>query len=158
VKTTRVDFATAGETAATGYPLRTIVQFAADVEMRDAVIEVMYTTHGGAVILCEQTTAYGGRELVLGNGMGAVEFTTNELGLQPGSYEVTCRIRQRGGEVLHTFERPERLVVDSGRSVRGYFYMPHLWRLLTGDAVSAPRGHETLDLESAVGVVRSSTR
>jgi len=128
VRTTSIEFVAAGEVSATGYPFRTLVSFAAERDIPSAVVEVSYCTHGGAVLFCQQTTALSGPRLTLNRGVGAIEFRTEELGLQPGCYDVTCRIMTESGETLHTFVRPERLVVDSGRMIRGYFYMPQTWR------------------------------
>jgi hypothetical protein len=128
VKTTAIDFVTAGETGATGHPLLTIVAFEAASDVHGAVVEVSYCTHGGSVLFCQQSTALSGPPLTLERGAGAIEFSTDALGLQPGCYDVTCRIMTRTGATLHTFLRSERLVVDSGQMVGGYFYMPHAWR------------------------------
>ena len=128
VRITGVEFAGPAGAIATGYPMRTIVSFSADRAVHDAVVEVSYTTHGGAVLFCEQTTALSGPTLTLDAGAGALEFSAGELGLQPGCYHVTGRIRTASGELLHSYVRPERLAVDSGRTVRGYFYMPQSWR------------------------------
>src|SRR5262249_2523729 len=128
VKTTAIEFLSGSDVGATGYPLRTIVAFSARRTIPDAIVEVSYSTHGGEVLVCQQTTALSGPRLTLDRGDGAIEFATDELGLQPGCYDVSCRIATAAGETLHTFVRPERLFVDSGRMISGYFYMPHSWR------------------------------
>jgi ABC-type polysaccharide/polyol phosphate transport system ATPase subunit len=128
VRATAIDFVATGETGATGWPLRTIVSFEAECDVPGAVVEVSYCTHGGSVLFCQQSTALSGPPLTLERGAGAIEFSTDALGLQPGCYDVTCRILTATGATLHTFLAPERLVVDSGQTVNGYFYMPHVWR------------------------------
>jgi len=139
VKTMAIDFLSASDVCATGYPLRTVVSFSARRTIPDAVVEVSYCTHGGAVLFCQQTTALSGPRLTLERGHGAIEFATGELGLQPGCYDVSCQIMTTAGETLHTFVRPERLLVDSGRMISGYFYMPHSWRkTIAGDRPSSP--------------------
>jgi len=134
VVVTRVDFpAAGGAPPRTGYPLRARVSYAATEYVPDAIVELSYYTHGGSVLHCQQTTALGPEPVDIRPGPGAVDFECAELGLQPAAYSVVARI-VRGDRALHVFERPERLVVESGRMVSGYFYMPH-----TSRAIGAPR-------------------
>ena len=77
---------------------------------------------------CQQTTALGGTPLRLHAGGGAVEFTWDELPLQPGRYTVavSCR-RSDGGDLLGWLSGPS-IEVRVGKMVRGHFYAPHRWR------------------------------
>lgn len=115
--------------ARTGYPLLTRVRLVAARAISRAVLEVSYYTHGGSVLHCQQTTALSAKPLRLEPGEGYVDFESAELGLQPGTYSVVARISTPTGELLHAFESPDRLVVTRGQCLRGYFYMPHSWRV-----------------------------
>ncbi len=140
VRTTAIEFvASRSAFASTGRPLRTLVTLAASGPVTGVDVEVSYCTHGGAVLFCQQTTALGPSPIAFGPGVATLEFATDHLGLQPGCYDVTCRIVARDGPALHTFVHPGRLVVEAGRMVSGYFYMPHTWRLVPAREVeSAP--------------------
>ena len=119
--------------ASTGAPLRARVHFRADVPVADAVVEVFYYSRDGRVLHFQQSTALTGGELDLPAGSGAVEFTMPWLGLQPGIYSVGATIRQRtAAEAIDWFYGRTMLYVEPGKSVRGYFYSPHDWRMVAG--------------------------
>ena len=130
----RLEFATArGEVAArTGYPLRTLVSFDVLPPLTDVVVEVSYYTHGGNVLHCQQTTALSPEPLALAPGGATIQFDTAALGLQPGCYTVGLRVLSRRGDVFKVEHVPDVLVVEQGRMVSGYFYMPHTWTLVSG--------------------------
>jgi ABC-type polysaccharide/polyol phosphate transport system ATPase subunit len=118
-----------GGSITTGAPLIAHVSFTATEPIDDAVVEVLYYTHDGGVLHCEQTTAVSADQLRLDGGPGELDFESAELGLQPGAYAVIVRVLTRAGEVLHVFDVKDRLVVESGAQTRGRFFMPHAWRL-----------------------------
>jgi hypothetical protein len=65
-------------------------------------------------------------------GRGAIEFTMPGLGLQPGVYAIGATIRERTrSETIDWSYGRTMLHVQPGRAVRGYFFTPHEWRLLT---------------------------
>ncbi|HVL69020.1 MAG TPA: ABC transporter ATP-binding protein [Vicinamibacterales bacterium] len=124
--------------ASTGAPLVARVHYRALQPVPDAVVEVFYYSRDGRTLHCQQTTAVAGGELTLTTGAGAVEFTMPGLGLQPGMYSVGATIRQRSGvDVIDWYYGRTMLYVEPGKSVRGYFYTPHDWRLV---AEHAPGG------------------
>jgi len=116
----------------TGAALSTRVHYLAQRPVRDVVIEVFYYSRDGRTLQCQHSTAVAGGELTLGAGRAAIEFVTPGLGLQPGIYSVGASIRERtGADVIDWFYGRTMLYVEPGKSVRGYFYTPHEWRLLT---------------------------
>lgn len=121
--------------AATGGPLAARVHYDAGHRVENAVVEVFYYSRDGRTLHCQQSTALGGGELTLEPGAGTIEFLTPELGLQPGTYAIGATIRQRhGSETVDWFYGQTSLFVGPGKSVRGYFYVPHDWRLLAVEA------------------------
>ena len=119
--------------ANTGAPLAARVHYTAQAAVEDAVVEVFYYSRDGRILHCQQTTAVAGGELVLMPGSGAIEFSLPGLGLQPGMYAVGASIRRRtGGDAIDWHYGRTMLYVEPGKSVRGYFYTPHEWRLLPG--------------------------
>jgi ABC-type polysaccharide/polyol phosphate transport system ATPase subunit len=129
----RVDFAAGADgiaVARTGARLRTKIAFVATTPLSDIVFEVSYLTHGGAVMHCQQTTAFSLPAVSIGAGPGVIEFECDELGLQPGAYSIVARVVRSNREVVHALEPVERLVVEQGKMVAGYFYMPHRSRLI----------------------------
>ena len=123
----------------TGGPLVTRVYYEADRPVPDAVIEVFYYSRDGRTLHCQHTTA-AGDALDLAVGRAALEFITPELGLQPGVYAVGATIRERtGAETIDWFYGRTMLYVEPGKSVRGYFYTPHEWRMVGAHAPADDR-------------------
>jgi ABC-type polysaccharide/polyol phosphate transport system ATPase subunit len=118
----------------TGDPLTLRVGFSAAAPIGDVAFEVFFTTQGGRVLHCQQTTAMDG-PIGLDAGAGEVEFSCDEIGLQPGVYGISATASHVDGAVLASYTFASRLVVEPGKMVRGYFYMPHRWRLLRDAAV-----------------------
>ncbi len=108
--------------------------FAVAAPVDGVAFEVFFTTQGGRVLHCQQTTAIDGL-IGLDVGTGDVEFSCDELGLQPGVYTITAVASQSDGTVLASHTFASRLLVEPGKMVRGYFYMPHRWKLRHHDAV-----------------------
>jgi lipopolysaccharide transport system ATP-binding protein len=117
--------------ARTGEPLAARVHYTVEATVRDAVVELFYYSRDGRVLHCQQSTAVAGGELTLLPGRGAVEFSMPGVGLQPGLYAIGATIRERSGsETIDWSYGRTTLSVEPGRSVRGYFYTPHEWRLV----------------------------
>jgi homopolymeric O-antigen transport system ATP-binding protein len=124
----------------TGAPLAAIVSYRAHALIKDAVVEVFYYSRDGRTLFCQQTTALSGGELSIGPGMGCVEFSTEGLGLQPGVYSVGATIRERhAASAMDWFYGRTLLYVEPGKSVRGYFYTPHSWRIMPANGQSSER-------------------
>jgi ABC-type polysaccharide/polyol phosphate transport system ATPase subunit len=140
VAITRIEFVPPADgPIRTGFPMRTRVSFVARTTVPDVVVDLSYCTHGGNVLHCQQTTALAADPVRVAAGPGVIEFECSELGLQPDAYSVTARARRLSGEAIHSFEAAERLVVEPGKMVSGYFYQPHTWRLVGGGRQAARR-------------------
>jgi ABC-type glutathione transport system ATPase component len=117
--------------AHTGEPLVARVHYLVNRPVKDAVVELFYYSRDGRVLHCQQSTAVAGGELTLLQGPGAIEFSMPGVGLQPGIYAIGATIRERtGAETIDWWYGRTALCVEPGRSVRGYFYTPHDWRLV----------------------------
>jgi ABC-type polysaccharide/polyol phosphate transport system ATPase subunit len=113
----------------TGGPLCARVEIDVAEPVVDAVVEVFYYSRDGRTLLCQQTTALGGRMLSLWQGRRSLEFTCDELGLQPGVYAVGACVREAASAAaLDWWYGTRQLIVEPGKNVRGYFYTPHTWR------------------------------
>ena len=124
-------------TVNTGAPLATRVLMNVASPVEDAVVEVFYYSADGRTLMCQQSTALSGHYLRLPPGRTGIEFTFDAIGLQHGVYAVGATIRQRhGAETVDWFYGGTVVYVQPGRTVRGYFYAPHAWRVLPdgGDA------------------------
>jgi lipopolysaccharide transport system ATP-binding protein len=116
----------------TGDPLVTRVQYEVDGPLPDAEIEVFYYSHDGRVLHCQQSTAIDNEPLPLTAGRGAIEFVMPGLGLQPGMYSVGASIRHKDADTtLDWFYGRTLLHVEQGKYVRGYFYAPHQFRVVS---------------------------
>jgi hypothetical protein len=127
--------------ACTGEPLTARVHYKVERTVHEAVVELFYYSRDGRVLHCQQSTAVAGGELTLLPGRGAVEFSMPGVGLQPGTYAIGATIREKSGsETIDWSYGRTTLRVEPGRSVRGYFYTPHDWRLVTGHAQGGTHG------------------
>jgi hypothetical protein len=61
-------------------------------------------------------------------GRGTIEFSIDELPLQPGDYAVVASTRDLASQQVGSYTEAVRLQVRPGRMVRGHFYLPHAWR------------------------------
>ena len=60
-----------------------------------------------------------------------LEFSCEELGLQPGVYVVDVDMERLGkAENLDYQSRCATIQVSAGKRVRGEFFSPHSWRML----------------------------
>jgi ABC-type polysaccharide/polyol phosphate transport system ATPase subunit len=130
--------------ARTGAPLVTRVHFNAEYPVPDAVLEVFYYSRDGRTLHCQQSTALSDRPLHLAAGRGVLEFVWPEVALQPGVYSIGGTIRQRhASDTIDWFYGRTLLYVEAGKSVRGYFYTPHDWRLMAPKEAHAPAAMAT---------------
>jgi ABC-type polysaccharide/polyol phosphate transport system ATPase subunit len=118
-------------TVRTGQPITIRLEYAAREPVEDAAFEVFLHSPDWAQY-AHLTTALSGELIRLQSGVGVVEFSAAELGLQPGAYRVSVSIIRRGqppGSGIDYREKFTTLIVEQGKAVRGSFYMPHEWRL-----------------------------
>ena len=122
----------------TGFPLTTFVALSALDSVRSAHVEVNYLSRGGNVLMCTQTTAHDGG-VDLDGRVAGIEFTFDQVGLQPGVYSVVATVTDAEGRLIDQYSSPIRLTVEAGRNVRGYFYSAHRWRAHARAAAEAGR-------------------
>jgi len=124
-----------GGSVRTGDPLTVRVDFTADRAVNDAVFDLYYATHGSTVIHTQQTTGLRGA-LRIDPGRGAIQFSSDEIGLQPGAYSVTAIAGTLTDGVLHSRAAGTKLVINEGKQVRGHFYMPHRAELMSRQEIA----------------------
>ena len=113
----------------TGGPLCARVDLDVAEPIVDAAVEVFYYSRDGRTLHCQQTTALGGEMLSLWEGRRSLEFTCDEIGLQPGVYAIGACVRDASSAAAIDWWYGTRLLmVEPGKNVRGYFYTPHSWR------------------------------
>jgi ABC-type polysaccharide/polyol phosphate transport system ATPase subunit len=116
--------------ASTGGWLTAVVDIDVAQAVTDAIVEVFYYSRDGRTLYCQQTTSLDRVLVNLQPGRRRIEFLCPELGLQPGVYSVGACVRTaRGGAALDWWYGTTLLYVQPGKTVRGYFYSPHVWRL-----------------------------
>lgn len=80
-------------------------------------------------VAAQWSTSVSGQPLDMREGPGSVEFTCDELGLQPGVYQIDTTIEKCGTSEEYEWQHACATIhVDTGKIVRGAFYMPHSWR------------------------------
>lgn len=117
------------ERAYTGEPLVVNVEFAANESLEDLDFEIFYYSPNGK-LHCQFSTSMGHRPVTVNPGEGIVQFSCQELGLQPGTYYADATIKRRtDGRELDWQYRSALLQVKPGKRVSGSFYAPHKWRM-----------------------------
>ena len=110
----------------TGDALRIRLEYKARVAVSDVSFNVFFYGTDGT-LHCQFATWLSGKTADLAPGNGIVEFSCDELGLQPGTYLIDTTIEQHGNN-LDWQSRCSTIQVNLGRTVRGLFYHPHTWR------------------------------
>jgi ABC-type polysaccharide/polyol phosphate transport system ATPase subunit len=114
---------------ATGGRLSALVDLEVIAPIPDAVVEVFYYSRDGRTLHCQHSTAISNETVTLAPGRRRLEFTCDAFGLQPGVYAVGASIRdRRGAGAIDWWYGTRLLYVEPGKSVRGYFFNPHVWR------------------------------
>lgn len=112
----------------TGDPFTARLAYIAHQALPDAVFGLYLYSEAGE-LCCHLSTGLGGRRINLEPGAGALEFSCEALGLQPGLYHVDLTIEQHP-KVVEWQYRCATLLVESGKVTRGQFYMNHEWQLV----------------------------
>jgi Wzt C-terminal domain len=126
----------------TGSPVAVRIDYVVRELIPDAIFEVyVYSMIAGMYgPWCQLTTVTPeGDGMPLESRPGTVEFQVEEMSLLPGICYLSARIAHRDQPAGFAIDwRPEcaMLRVNSGRPVRGTFYMPHRWRTLRPDAIT----------------------
>lgn len=107
----------------TGHAVRAVVEYEVSEPVPHAAINLLFYWSGDWSIASHFSTA--GRELHLHPGVGAIEFTCDELTLGPGAYSASCTIDGEHGEI--DFVTKTYFSVVPGKPVLGKFHSPHRW-------------------------------
>lgn len=112
----------------TGHPLTVRVEYLVHRPIPEGAISLYFmNTDGG--IAAQWTTALDNSFINMQPGRASVEFSCEELGLQPGVYSIDANIEIGGTkEEVEWQHGCSSIHVDSDRELRGQFYMPHTWR------------------------------
>jgi ABC-type polysaccharide/polyol phosphate transport system ATPase subunit len=119
----------------TGDALRIRIEYKARIAVPDASFSVFFYGADGT-LYCQFTTWLSGDTADLAPGNGILEFSCEELGLQPGSYLIDTTIEQHGNNLDWQY-RCSTIQVNAGRNVKGMFYHPHTWRETSASRVRA---------------------
>ena len=116
-----------GTTRRTGDALDVRVAYHASTPTSGQAVEVFFYSADGRVLHCQLTTAFGAAPFTTNQGHGTIEFSVDELPLQPGDYAVVASTRDLTSQQVGSCTEAVHLHVRPGRMVRGYFYLPHAW-------------------------------
>ena len=114
----------------TGDTLSIRVRFTARARIRNGGFNILFYDQEGS-LHCQFTTWLTGQRFDLEPGDGVLEFSCQELSLQPGSYLIDATVEEEGQKLLDWQHRCSVLQVNSGREVSGSFYHPHSWRMIS---------------------------
>lgn len=116
----------------TGGPLTARVDYLVHEPIPEGAISLYFiNTDGG--IAAQWTTSLQGQAIDMQCGAGSVEFSCEELGLQPGVYSIDINIEISGTKDEVEWQHGcSSIHVDSDKELRGQFYMPYTWRETTG--------------------------
>ncbi|HEX8649776.1 MAG TPA: ABC transporter ATP-binding protein [Pyrinomonadaceae bacterium] len=118
----------------TGDAVTARFEYEAREHLKDVVFEIIFFS-GDGNLQCQLTTEPGDSPIALEPGVGVVEFSCAELGLQPGIYHLDTVIKHRDAPTAIDWQpRCAMLRVDPGKLVHGRFYLPHSWRVTQGAA------------------------
>jgi len=113
----------------TGHPLHIRIRFVARAHIRNGGFNILFEDQEGT-LQCQFTTRLSEQFFDLEPGEGMLEFSCEELGLQPGSYFIDATVEEHGHKLLDWQHRCSVLQVNSGRDLTGSFYHPHRWRMI----------------------------
>lgn len=128
----------------TGRPLTARVDYLVHEPIPDGAISLYFMNTDGQ-IAAQWTTALNGSIIDMQRGSGTVEFSCEELGLQPGVYSIDANIEISGTKDEVEWQHGcSSIHVDSDKELRGHFYMPHTWR-----EAAAPNGASEAEVPTA---------
>ncbi|MGI8962240.1 MAG: ABC transporter ATP-binding protein [Bryobacteraceae bacterium] len=112
----------------TGDPLTARVEYLIHDHIPDGSVSLHFLSSEGN-IAAQWTTSLNRAGLDMQRGLGSIEFSCAELGLQPGVYQIdACVEDARTKEVFEWQHGCTSIHVEAGKKVQGNFYMPHHWR------------------------------
>jgi ABC-type polysaccharide/polyol phosphate transport system ATPase subunit len=122
----------------TGKPVHVAIRYAATRPLQHVEFELRYYSADGTTCLAAPRTGDQGERLELRPPGGTIEFVCDALPLQPGAYYVGALVRDVStSKVLAWWDGETRVYVESSLSVTGQVYIPHRWRQVHTDDVSA---------------------
>ena len=112
----------------TGDPLSVRIEYLAHQHIPHGAVSLYFLGMDGS-IAAQWTTSLNGRSIDMIPGPGSVEFSCEELGLQPGIYSIDVNIEKSGTAEEYEWQHGCATIhVEMGKKLRGHFYMPHEWR------------------------------
>jgi hypothetical protein len=97
-------------------------------EIPDGSVSLYFLSSDGN-IAAQWTTSLNGTGFTMKRGLGSIEFSCDELGLQPGVYQIDACIEDaHTKEVFEWQHGCTSIHVEAGKKIQGSFYMPHRWR------------------------------
>ncbi len=120
----------------TGFPIRAVLEYEVNQPLSHAIVNLLFYWSGDWSVASHFSTA----SLRLPPGRGAIEFSSDELTLGPGSYAASCTIEDENREI--DFVSKTYFSVAPGLPLRGRFFSPHRWRQMSGegDAIRSKPG------------------
>ncbi|HEX3683631.1 MAG TPA: ABC transporter ATP-binding protein [Bryobacteraceae bacterium] len=119
----------------TGDSVSVQVDYSVHRHIPQGSISLYFLTSDGN-IAAQWTTSLSGRPINMHVGAASVEFTCDELGLQPGVYQIDATIEKNGTAEEYEWQHACASIHVDAAKTRGAFYMPHSWRETKDDSVS----------------------
>jgi ABC-type polysaccharide/polyol phosphate transport system ATPase subunit len=111
----------------TGDSVTVRVDYIAHKQITKASVSLFFYA-SDSTLVTQWTTAWRGPLFTMKEGFGTVEFACEELGLQPGVYQIDATVE--GGEAREELEWQNgctSINVEASNHLRGLVYMPHRW-------------------------------
>jgi len=122
----------------TGKPVAVVIRYLATKALQDVEFELRYHSADGKTCLAAPRTGEHGERLELRPPGGAIEFSCEALPLKPGAYYIGAIVRDMStSKVLAWWDGETRVYVESGPTTGGELYIPHRWRMIQGEDLSA---------------------
>ena len=119
----------------TGDAVSVRIDYLAHRHIPQGSISLYFLTSDGN-IAAQWTTSLSGPPINMLVGAGSVEFTCDELGLQPGVYQIDATIEKNGTAEEYEWLHACASIHVDGAKTRGAFYMPHNWRETSDDCIN----------------------
>jgi ABC-2 type transport system ATP-binding protein len=112
----------------TGGPLTARLEYLIHDQIPDGSVSLFFLSSDGNVAT-QWTTSLNGVGLDMRRGLGSIEFSCLELGLQPGVYQIDACVEDAGTKEVFEWQHGcASIHVEAGKKIQGNFYMPHNWR------------------------------
>jgi ABC-type polysaccharide/polyol phosphate transport system ATPase subunit len=122
----------------TGQAVHVGIRYVATRPLPNVEFELRYYSADGTTCVAAPRTGERGERLELRPPGGSVEFVCDALPLKPGAYYLGAIVRDVvTAKVLAWWDGETRVYVESGPAVTGQLYIPHRWRHVPGEALSA---------------------